>query len=620
MDVDNSSVRTPGNTLPAPSSVPPAPPPPPPLPSVPDPSQFFARKSAPPPPVDTPPKKAGGQGRSRNKAKSDSDKSVRQKTSAADGSTGNSCPNVGALLAEAELNVRSRDNNQQGAPDQRNVDNPVAGDSSTSTEQSRRGGEKEKQDKKSTRKPRKPRSNKRSNGKENDSDNKGAQRTAGFSPAGQPATPTTTGISESFDAAGSSDSGGSRAFFSPTKGPRDPAAASSTSAHVPSHNRTWTAHGDKTGPASTNQAATSNYGRREGIDAKGEKICYDITSYKFAPEDEKRVELVLKRIHGDADYTDGNKPKIVHHLPTVFSAELTGIPADRAPGAQAQWDDSRFVTVPDFASLDPCQTALHPITRRDTVPFVLLSRSAGLKGGRWELASAELSKDFLNDAICKMFSQDIAHATAYDRTGSWGLATLVYIKSDSVQDMDNFRRQLTVWSFLGADFDTFPKDIIVAKPELSILLKDSMKTFQTELIPKVLFVRNKEVLAGALRVIATRVFAEHEVSKKGEAKTHWRQVDLKGDDQLLRCLRVFPESTPFQLGVDKVQIRGGLRPPEPSTPLLPPRQKRHWEGTRLLDHLPSSSSTSSSASIPPRGSAHKRGKQDRRGRRGRGRF
>lgn len=74
-----------------------------------------------------------------------------------------------------------------------------------------------------------------------------------------------------------------------------------------------------------------------------------------------------------------------------------------------------------------------------------------------------------------------------------------------------FRKILTV---LGRMI-TYAKDVIVARPELMILIKDSMKAFQTEMIPKILFSRNKETLAGSLRVIATRLFQEGEKSHKG---------------------------------------------------------------------------------------------------------
>ena len=404
-----------------------------------------------------------------------------------------------------------------------------------------------------------------------------------------------------------------------------------TSGSAPSSSLIGTAHAHPTlgakqiSGSSQSSSASSPYNRRPGFNPDGSKICYDISSYKFVPDDEKRIDILLKKIHGDHDYCDDSAgSKIVHNLPTVFSSDVTGVPADQAPGAQAKWDDARFITVPDFASAPPEAAALHPITRRDTIPFVLLSREAGAKGARWGISASACCKDFINDSLCELFGQDINCAEVYDRTGSWGLATLVYLRAQDANLMDQFRRHFAMWQYLGLDFDTYPKDVIVARPELHILLKDSMKTFKIEVLPKVLFSRNKDVLAGSIRILATRTFNSDEKSKKGEAKGNWRQIDIKGDDQILRCLRAFPESTPFLLGVDKVQIRGGLRPPEPTFSLTPARQKRVWEGLRQGEHPPlvassSAASSSDSSGWPGRGSTPKRGRPDRRGRGGAGR-
>lgn len=125
-------------------------------------------------------------------------------------------------------------------------------------------------------------------------------------------------------------------------------------------------------------------------------------------------------------------------------------------------------------------------------------------------------------------------------------------------------------------YDTFPKEVATAKPDISILLRNNMKSFQLEVLPKVLFIRNKEMLAGTLRVLSTTRFKDGEVSQKGDSKENWRQIHLKGDDQVLRCLRFIPESTPFKLGVEAVQLRGGLRPPEAETSLLGKRTRDHF--------------------------------------------
>ena len=362
-------------------------------------------------------------------------------------------------------------------------------------------------------------------------------------------------------------------------------------------NRTWTAPGYSGTPASsssTPEAAGagvetrtgSAYDQRAGYEGAA-KICYDLSSFNFVPEDDRRVTILLRKIQGDSnELCDSSSAlKIVHNFPTVFSNDVTGIPLQQAPGAQAGWDEDKYLSMPELASTDPPEdSVIHPIPKKESVAFILIARDAGIRGGSWDIPAVETCKDFLNDVICKMYNpqEQIDFADAYDRTGKWGKVTLLYLHTRDMSKVDNFRRQMVLWNYLGLEFDTFPKDVATAKPDLTILLKDGMKTFQLDVLPMILFSRNKDSLAGSLRVLHTRLFPPGEKSNRGESKEKWRQIDLKGDDQVLRCLRYYPESTPFLLGVDKVQIRGGLRPPEPLDPTPMVLGKRSWSEAQAL--------------------------------------
>ena len=168
-------------------------------------------------------------------------------------------------------------------------------------------------------------------------------------------------------------------------------------------------------------------------------------------------------------------------------------------------------------------------------------------------------------------------------------------------------------------------------PDISILLRTNMKSFHHEVLPKALFLRNKDRLAGSLRVLATQFFPEGEKSQKGESKENWRQIDLKGDDQVMRCLRFIPESFPFRLGGEPVKIRGGLRPQEQDEQQQQ-QQQQHLLGKRsrspsssssfappnlILDPAapqnPATSSRATSGTPPQRGSFPKRGRGANRG-------
>ena len=316
----------------------------------------------------------------------------------------------------------------------------------------------------------------------------------------------------------------------------------------------------------------------------------DITSYRFTPDDDARISLLLRKMKGDnvADRTASDK-LVVHQLPTVSSEDVTGIPLLDAPGASSMMDArDKFVTIADFASVearDP--TVYHTVTRRDALVFIIVMRPEGSRGKlSWDLPTIPQYQDYSNDFISKSFEGDHWEWTrAYIRSGKWGKVGTIILSTESMEALSEFRRQFSLHSYKGANFDMFPKDVLTAKPDVNILLRASMKTFKTDMIPKVLFARNQEVIAGTLRVLATRFFLPGEMSHKGESKEHWRSVELKGDEQFLRCLRFIPESHPFLLGFDSVQIRGGLRPQE-DNPAVTTGNKRQWSTANPSPSVP----------------------------------
>ena len=276
-------------------------------------------------------------------------------------------------------------------------------------------------------------------------------------------------------------------------------------------------------------------------------------------------------------------------------------------------------------------TTFHTITKRDSVTFLVVYRRVEARGKlSWDFPSISLCQDFINDLLSKLYAEDVPGSGAYMRSGRWGKLQTMVVQSGCLQTLNELRRQIVLAVYRGYTFDTFPRDVVVAKPDVSILLRGSMKTFQTDIIPKVLFSRNQDVIAGSLRVLATKFFLPGDTSHKGESKEHWRTISLKGDDQFMRCLRFIPESRPFLLGYDAVQVRGGLRPQDPpsgfqagtkrpwsdigpaKTPLLPSLQQQQ----HIYDDPSTSSSSESTRGLNKRGRPFRGGTRSR----GRGRF
>ena len=406
---------------------------------------------------------------------------------------------------------------------------------------------------------------------------------------------------------------------------------SSTSYRSPSSSSSSVAGsaGTLQGRTTSYDPSTSLYARKPNNRAADD--CKDVTSFKFVPNNDEKVDIVLQVIHGErserpvSPYTGSTK---YHNLPTVFSAVETGIPVEDGPGARSEWDLEHFLPVVDFsAEVVPRSQVIHSIPRRKSIPFILLFREARSRK-RWAVPDAETAADFINDHICMMFGQDAPYAESYERTGKWGKITTLLLKPDplgATSSMEDFRSHLARWSSRGMDFDTFPKDVVTMKSDISIILRSNMKCFMIEVLPKVLFMRNKHLIAGSLRVLATKFFPAGKMSQRGESKEHWRQIELKGDEQVMRCLRFIPESTPFLLGVEPVQLRGGLRPHEPE--ILGKRARTGTDSfttvtgppNKILDTGNSSDRQELSFPSPTTRGVPSRGRRERGARRGRGR-
>lgn len=413
----------------------------------------------------------------------------------------------------------------------------------------------------------------------------------------------------------SSSAGSNPQLFSSPQSSSAPSSSSSAAFSMPSAS------------GGTNDSSRMNPSAYNVRPRPTEKMCLDITSFRLSPEDDRRISILLRRMKGDekdhADLTTTEKI-VLHKLPTVRSDEVTGVPLEQAPGASSLYSvDDKFLSVADFASVKPRDPQIfHTITRRDSIVFVIVVRPEAARGKlAWDIPTLAQCQDFVNDFLSKIYSADDnpSWTKTYVRAGKWGRIGTILLSSESIDDLSEFRRQFAIWRYKNMAFDTYPKDVLTAKADVYILLRASMKAFNTEIIPKVLFSRNPDHIAGSLRVLATRFFAAEEKSHKGESKEHWRSIELKGCEQFMRCLRFIPENHAFLLGYDSVQIRGGLRPI--SDNIASAGTKRPWADTPapavpLLQDprniFPSGSGSSDDSSRGP----NKRGRSGRGSRRG----
>ena len=166
---------------------------------------------------------------------------------------------------------------------------------------------------------------------------------------------------------------------------------------------------------------TSGYQRQQ----KEPHVCMDITSFRFIPDDGRRVDMVLKKIVGDrigkvSDAFRDEEQEEIHTFPTVFSNEVTGVPLMEAPGAESTVDNKQFITLAEFASKRaPLTQTFRSIPKKEVIPFVLIYKDEKkvMTEYRWENPDHQRSCDFINEVLCNMYEKDDQCHYAYQRTG-----------------------------------------------------------------------------------------------------------------------------------------------------------------------------------------------------------
>ena len=167
--------------------------------------------------------------------------------------------------------------------------------------------------------------------------------------------------------------------------------------------------------------------------------------------------------------------------------------------------------------------------------------------------------------------------------------------------------------------DTFPKDSLLLGPDITILLKEAHLEYKIKWMGRALVGRNTP-LKGSVRVVCSKRYHAHDITRHAINMDGWQMVYLAGDCVFMEFLSRCPVTSRFHVGPGSVVIRGGIRKPAflsdqaraqftwvrpgttfPSLPLQPLQQ--------LVPTVSTSSSSSSAAPLPKKGP----GKAGRRG-------
>ena len=127
----------------------------------------------------------------------------------------------------------------------------------------------------------------------------------------------------------------------------------------------------------------------------------------------------------------------------------------------------------------------------------------------------------------------------------------------------------------GLSVDTFPKASLLMGPDVTALLKDPYRNYGIRWVGHSLMYRNK-ALQGHVRVVNSKTYGEHDLTRFGTSMWGWRMVYLSGDCIFMEFLAKHPVSHRFIVGPSTVVLKGGIRKPS----FLMDKEKTQFTWTR----------------------------------------
>jgi len=177
---------------------------------------------------------------------------------------------------------------------------------------------------------------------------------------------------------------------------------------------------------------------------------------------------------------------------------------------------------------------------------------------QWLAPTLEVFHDFMGHVETAILGIWAGYAPLLEWTSVWGHVGMIGLHSDNSVLLNEFRTLLTMRQMQGMEFNTFPKEAMLKLPELTCVIKSTLRTFNIAFLPRALFLRNPD-LNGTLQVTHVKRYDDSEVSRAGTSKKGWRIVVLRGDQELLQSLESFHDNHVFNFSSHGVQLRGGKR-------------------------------------------------------------
>ena len=151
----------------------------------------------------------------------------------------------------------------------------------------------------------------------------------------------------------------------------------------------------------------------------------------------------------------------------------------------------------------------------------------------------------------------------------WGRVGLVGLSAKDPEHIKQYRNVIEQIEHTDLTFTIFPRDAIDKRGSVTVLLRETFRSYDPLCLPGSLFTRNKG-LAGSLKVTHIKSYQESERTRGGQSKRDWRLILLQGCATFMKSLEQFDDDHKFSIGSGYVFIQGGVRRSRTEDPGQPP--------------------------------------------------
>ena len=181
----------------------------------------------------------------------------------------------------------------------------------------------------------------------------------------------------------------------------------------------------------------------------------------------------------------------------------------------------------------------------------------------WAVPEPDLFNELMSIVAGHCYEYDLPCQRAYRWATLWGKVGLLGLSSKNVKDLIDYREVVEDQMSGVIKFTLFPKDALEKRGNLSVLLRDNLRLFNTKWLPKAILMRSR--MRGGLRLTHIKHYHDDDRTREGKSKKGWRLALLQGCPEFMEELKKFDQDHRFPIGAGHVIIRGGSGRPRGTT-------------------------------------------------------